>query len=396
MKNKNPESNRKKSSKKPAIILAIIFVVILLGGVLAYFLFFRTDAPLRPNKNLNVGIEDPDPIYSNLTGLEIADENLNSSPTFCIQIPNGSTDGARPQVGLTQAGVVFEAIAETGITRFAAVFQNPTSSAIGPVRSLRPYYLDWDTPFDCTVTHAGGSDEAIAALRKGGQRNLDENYSYMWREDNTGRLWNNLFTSPTDLLQFNADHGYTTSSPKTFPRLTPEEATEIAKQNLNPPECSEDTDCITADQLNRADTVRISFGNWVNYNTVYNYVPETNIYARSYQSGDTHLVYECPAGLNQPNTKTECGDLKQVAPSAIVAMMVQEHTMADGYHESIATIGSGTAYIFQNGEVNEGTWGKSSQDSQIVFKDAAGEIIKFTPGQLWIAAVPQFGSVSWE
>lgn len=396
MKNKNPESNRKKTSKRPAIILAIIFIVILLGGILAYFLFFRTDAPLKPNKNLNVGIEDPDPIYSNLTGLEIADENLNSSPTFCIQIPNGSTDGARPQVGLTQAGVVFEAIAETGITRFAAVFQNPTSSAIGPVRSLRPYYLDWDTPFDCTVTHAGGSDEAIAALRKGGQRNLDENYSYMWREDNTGRLWNNLFTSPTDLLQFNADHGYTTSNPKTFPRLTPEEATEIAKQNLNPPECPEDTDCITADQLNRADTVRISFGNWVNYNTIYSYAPETNTYARSYQSGDAHLVYECPAGLNQPNTKTECGDLKQVTPSAIVAIRVQEHTMADGYHESIATIGSGTAYIFQNGEVIEGTWDKASQGSQIVFKDAAGEIIKFTPGQLWIAAVPQFGSVSWE
>ena len=392
MQDKNSKPNRKKSSKKPAVILAIIFVVILLGGVLAYFLFFRTDAPLKPNKNLNIGIEDPDPIYSNLTGLEIADESLNSSPTFCIQIPNGSTDGARPQVGLTQAGVVFEAIAETGITRFAAVFQNPTSSAIGPVRSLRPYYLDWDTPFDCTVTHAGGSDEAIAALRQGGQRNLDENYSYMWREDNTGRLWNNLFTSPSDLLQFNADHGYTTSSPKTFPRLTPDEATAIANQNLNP-DCPEDTVCDITPVVNN---VYINFGNWVNYNTVYTYDPATNTYARSYQSGDAHLVYECPAGLNQPTTTTECGDLKQVSPSAVVAMMVQEHTMADGYHESIATISSGQAYIFQNGEVIEGTWNKTSQDSQIVFKDTSGEVIKFTPGQLWIAAVPQFGSVSWK
>lgn len=392
MKNKNPDPNRKKVSKKPTAILAAIFIVILLGGVLAYFLFFRTDAPLKPNKNLNVGIEDPDPIYSNLTGLEISDESLNSSPTFCVQIPNGSTDGGRPQAGLTQAGVVFEAIAETGITRFAAVFQNPTSSAIGPIRSLRPYYLDWDTPFDCTVTHAGGSDEALAAIRQGGQRNLDEDYSYMWREDNTGRLWNNLFTSPTDLLQFNTDHGYATSSPKTFPRLIPAEAAAIVKQNLNP-DCPEDTICDIAPPVN---TIYINFGNWVNYNTVYNYDPETNTYTRSYQSGDAHLVYECPAELNQPNTNTECGDLKQVAPSAVVAMMVQEHTMADGYHESITTIGSGNTYIFQNGEVIEGTWSKSSQDSQIIFKDASGEIVKFTPGQLWIAAVPQFGSVSWE
>lgn len=392
MQDKNPQPNHKKSSKKPIIILAVIFAIILIGGVLAYFLFFRTDAPLKPNKDLNVGIEDPDPIYSNLTGLEITDAEQNESPTFCIQIPNGSTDGGRPQAGLTQAGVVFEAIAETGITRFAAVFQNPTSSAIGPVRSLRPYYLDWDTPFDCTVTHAGGSDEALAAIRQGGQRNLDENYSYMWREDGTGRLWNNLFTSPSDLLQFNADHGYTTSNPKTFPRLAPDEAAKIASQNLNP-ECPEGEDC---DIVPPTSTVRINFGNWVNYNTVYNYNPEANTYARSYQSGDAHLVYECPAGLNQPNTKTECGELEQVAPSAVVAMMVQERTMADGYHESITTIGSGKAYIFQNGEVIEGTWGKASQDSQIVFKDASGEVVKFTPGQLWIAAVPQFGSVSWE
>lgn len=393
--NKNPK--HKKSSKKPTIILVVILLLVLaVGGVICYLLFFQKDAPIKFNKNLNVELEDPDPIYSNLTGLEITDAALNESPTFCIQIPNGSTDGARPQVGLTQAGVVFEAITETDITRFAAVFQNPTSSTIGPIRSLRPYYLDWDTPFDCTVTHAGGSDEAIAAIRQGGQRNLDEDYNYMWREDNTGRLWNNLFTSPADLLQFNINHGYTTSSPKTFPRLTPDEAAEIAKKNLNPTECAEETECIATEPPTLVSNIRINFGNWINYNTVYSYNPESNTYARSYQSGDAHLVYECPANLAQPNSVTECGELKQVAPSAVVAMMVQEHTMADNYHESIATIGSGKAYIFQNGVAIEGTWGKASQDSQIVFKDASGEIIKFTPGQLWIAAVPQFGSVGWE
>ena len=395
MQNKHPEQNskRKKSSKKPTIVLVVILLIVLaVAGVVCYLLFFREDAPIKFNKNLNIELEDPDPIYSNLTGLEITDAALNESPTFCIQIPNGSTDGARPQVGLTQAGVVFEAIAETGITRFAAVFQNPTSSTIGPIRSLRPYYLDWDTPFDCTVTHAGGSDEALAAIRQGGQRNLDEDYTYMWREDNTGRLWNNLFTSPADLLQFNANHGYTTSNPKTFPRFTPDEATQIAKQNLNP-ECPADNICDIAQPITN---IRINFGNWVSYNTVYNYNPESNTYARSYESGEAHLVYECPANLSQPNSATECGELKQLAPSAVVAMMVQEYTMADGYHESITTIGSGKAYIFQNGEAIEGTWTKSSQDSQIVFKDSSGEIIKFTPGQLWIAAVPQFGSVNWD
>lgn len=391
-KNPNPSDSTRKKSKKPLIIAIVVILVLCAAGVASYFLFFRDDAPLKSNGSLNIGLKDPDPIYSNLTGLEITDESLNTSPTFCVQIPNGSTDGARPQVGLTQAGVVFEAIAETGITRFAAVFQNPTSSAIGPVRSLRPYYLDWDTPFDCTVTHAGGSDEALAAIHQGGQRNLDEDYSYMWREGGTGRLWNNLFTSPANLLQFNSNHGYASSNPQTFPRLTPSEAADIAHKNAYP-ECPENSECDIAPLVNN---IYINFGNWVNYNTVYTYNPESNTYARSYQSGDAHLVYECSANLAEPNTVTECGELKQIAPSAVVAMMVQEHTMADGYHESITTIGSGKAYIFQNGEAIEGTWAKSAQNSQIVFKDAFGEIVRFTPGQLWIAAVPQFGSVSWE
>ena len=67
--------------------------------------------------------------------------------------------------------------------------------------------------------------------------------------------------------------------------------------------------------------------------------------------------------------------------------------MADGYHEDITTIGSGPAYIFQNGTVTEGTWEKSSQSSQIRFLDAAGEPVSLAPGQLWIAAVPEYGSV---
>ncbi len=395
MSKNKPQNPDQKPSHKSRIVLIIILVLVLCGaGVVCWLLFFREDAPIKIDK-----VDFPDPIYSNLTGLEITDEKLNESPTFCVQIPNGSTDGARPQVGLTQAGVVFEAIAETGITRFAAVFQNPTSSAIGPVRSLRPYYLDWDTPFDCTVTHAGGSHEALEAIKKGGQRNLDENYAYMWREEGTDRLWNNLFTSPTDLLKFNSDHGYSTSNPKTFPRLTPDEALEIAQRNTSPKDPAADNSSNQESldgQPDLASTIRINFSNLINYNTLYSYDSESNTYARSYQTGDPHLVYECPANLNQPNTQTECGELKQLAPSVVVAMMIKEHTMADGYHESIATIGSGQAYIFQNGAVIEGTWSKSSQNSQISFKDASGEVIKFTPGQLWIAAVPQFGDVEWE
>lgn len=70
--------------------------------------------------------------------------------------------------------------------------------------------------------------------------------------------------------------------------------------------------------------------------------------------------------------------------------------MSDNYHEAITTLGRGNAHIFQNGAVIEATWTKTSQNSQIIFRDLNGNEIAFTPGQLWIAAVPQFGSLDWE
>lgn len=382
-------SRNQPNRRKWPLILILILVLLAAAGGTVFFLWHGQQSGEAPSDESD-RTDYPNPIYSVLTGLEITDASLNSNPTFCVQIPNGSTDGARPQAGLTEAAVVFEAIAESGITRFAAVFQNANTSVIGPVRSLRPYYLDWDTPFDCTVVHAGGSDEALAAINRGGQRNLDENYLYMWREEGSNRLWNNLFTSPAKLLEFNQSKGYTTSSPQAFPQLTPS-AAALASDQLQA--CLNDPECAGTAEV--ADVINVNFGNLPNYNTSYHYDATTNRYLRSYQSGNAHLVYLCPAELNQPNT-TSCGELVQVAPSAIAVMRVQEGTMADGYHEQISTINSGTAYIFQNGTVITGTWQKSAQQSQIVFKDSFGDPISFTPGQLWIAALPQFGNLNWE
>lgn len=381
---KSPKTKQPRTTKQKIFLILIIVIVLVLIGVLVW-IFLQIDRKVHQD-HIN-HVDFPDPIYSTMTGLEISDASLNTSPTFCVQIPNGN-DGARPQAGLTEAAYVFEAIAESGITRFAAVFQNPTSSAIGPIRSLRPYYLDWDTPFDCTVVHAGGSDEAIAAISHGGQRNLDESNTYMWREFNTNRTWNNLFTSAADLQNFNRDHNYNTSEPKVLPRLTPDEVAQIQRLTS---ECSEGEAC----NPNYISNIAINFSASRTYNTVYTYNPDTNNYSRAYANGDPHLSYNCPAGLERPNTKTACGEPVQVTPSVVIAMIVSQSTMSDNYHQAIATIDSGNAVIFQNGTATEATWHKSSQASQLIFRDSSGNELKFTPGQIWIAAVPQYGSIEY-
>lgn len=344
-------------------------------------------------------------IYDNLTGEIIEDENLNSAPIYCIQIPNG-TDGARSQAGLNQAAVVFEAIAEAGITRFAAIFKNPTVSAIGPIRSLRSYYLSWDTPFDCTIVHAGGAADALAALKSGGYRDHTENYTYMYRSAKNSvqdRRWNNLFTNPTSLANFNKDHNYTTSNPNAFPRLTPFDSKNqreeldykinTYKEYVENPDDYEEP----VEPVSLVTSIKFRFGNIKAFNPTYTYNKETNTYLRAYESGVAHTTYNCSPDLTGKITpEVSCGEPIQIAPSAVIAMIVQESKAADNYHESITTIGSGKAYIFQNGTAIEGTWEKSSTAEQIVFRNSEGEAISFTPGQVWISAIPTYGSVSYE
>src|SRR6185312_8758095 len=48
---------------------------------------------------------------------------------------------ARPQVGLDKADIVYEALAEGGISRFLALYLTQDAEAIGPVRSTRHYFV---------------------------------------------------------------------------------------------------------------------------------------------------------------------------------------------------------------------------------------------------------------
>src|SRR5690242_5691418 len=75
---------------------------------------------------------------------------------------------ARPQSGLSQADIVWQAPAEGGIPRYMAIFQTELPKDIGPVRSSRYYYITWAAEWRAIYTHAGGSPQALATLRAKG------------------------------------------------------------------------------------------------------------------------------------------------------------------------------------------------------------------------------------
>lgn len=345
-----------KRHKKLVIILSVILVVGGGGAASAYYFLSQkqADTPTPAVKK-----ETPKPVvkyYSPLTGNEVADEAATTQAVTGIMIEN--SPDARPQSGLKDSGVVFEAITEGGITRFLAIYQEQKPALIGPVRSVRMYYVDWIAAFNASVAHIGGSAAALSEVRNGSYRDIDQffNAGAYWRA--TDRYApHNVYTSFERLDALNKEKGYTSSTFTAFPRKDSKAASEPNATNI-------------------AVTISSSL-----YNSAYTFNTTTGTYDRS-QGGVAH-------------TDREAG---QISPRVVIVMKVQQQRiMEDGWREQINAIGSGTAYIFQDGTAQEVTWKKDAKDQQITFTNAKGEAVKLARGQTWITAVPaDTGSASWQ
>jgi len=106
-----------------------------------------------------------------LTGLG-ANYDVASSRPLGVMLNN--IWDALPQVGIGGADIIFECLAEGGITRLFALFSEYHDlGVIGSIRSSRPYYLDFAQMFDAIYCHAGGSEDAYSDIAYRGINNID-------------------------------------------------------------------------------------------------------------------------------------------------------------------------------------------------------------------------------
>jgi hypothetical protein len=89
------------------------------------------------------------------------------------------------------------------------------------------------------------------------------------------------------------------------------------------------------------------------------------------------------------------GTLTQITPHVVIAMVMPYSLEADNYHSVYQNIGTGAAYVFQDGTVTVGTWTKTSGSSQIVFKTSAGQPLALNAGQTWIGALGSSGDITY-
>ena len=135
------------------ITLAFVFILVFV------FPYLKTVQPVPVQKG---SVEAVTPVFSArhpLTGSLIS-QDIELPQVYGVMIDNHPE--ARPQSGLDQAFLVIEAPVEGGISRLLAFFSaEQVLEEIGPVRSARPYFLDWNNELDALYVHVGGSDAAL-------------------------------------------------------------------------------------------------------------------------------------------------------------------------------------------------------------------------------------------
>jgi hypothetical protein len=352
------------STRSKAELVGLGVLVLVCGSVLA-FLFTHVKKPAEyiAHKQQPVkAVPAPEPpattVASPLSGVQVAPE-LAQRPVTGIMIEN--SPDARPQSGLQDAGVVYEAIAEGGITRFLTLFQDSRPSYIGPVRSLRPYYIDFAAPYQAGIAHVGGSPEALATVRNGHYRDLDQFFnSKYYTRINSRAAPHNVYTNFDWMDQLNISKGYTKSEFTPWKRKKDGPAATPSVAHID---------------------VKISSPLYYSH---YDYDKATNTYLRS-EGGKPHLQI-----VSQQTRAT-----MQLQPKAVLTLVMNYKVIDRSGHSSYVDTGSGPMKLFQDGIEVDGTWNKADQGSMFVFKDSSGKEIELNAGQTWIVIVGSTGNVSF-
>jgi Protein of unknown function (DUF3048) N-terminal domain/Protein of unknown function (DUF3048) C-terminal domain len=273
---------------------------------------------------------------------------------------------AYPQTGLDKATIVFEALAEFGITRYMAIYApgiSPDAAQIGPVRSARLYFVQWAMGFRAIYTHAGGSPQALVLL------------------DQTTDVVN------LDALKRNGGAYFTRSKKRSAPHnlFTSSEAlnkaaTAFKAADMNEPEVGYlFKDASPGSGGNAASSISYYFL-YKQESVGWTYDAATNEYLRL-RRGKAHVDSASGKQLRSPN---------------VVIIEVTERQIKNDPKGRIEqdVVGSGVGKLFIDGVQIDITWQKENASSVLRFYVADGSEVTFNRGQIWISAVPNLGNVT--
>lgn len=338
-------------NKKLNDLLLIEYLLITL--VITMGIFFYSQNLIKQSK------KNPDSESVKNTFCNLNNENKTCSEAkklWPIALMIDNHPDAWPQAGLSQAQIVYNTLVEGGTTRLMAIFtENNDIKKIGPIRSARPYYLDWVKELNALYGHSGGSEEALQKIKDLQILDLNEiSYlgpMYFYRDKNKSAPYN-LFT----------DNEKINAARKNF-ELADKTSEFINWKFSNKP----------IDFLETAKKIDLNYATLGIFNVQYIYNTTTETYLR-FQNEKPFI---------------DANDKKQITVKNLIVQFVPKEIHLDAEDRlKIETTGNGAAWIFINGKLMRGQWTKKSPSERTIFYDSDNQEIIFQPGNIWLEVVP--------
>lgn len=302
-------------------------------------------------------------VASLLNGAQIEKESQKRTP---VAVVVENQPDSRPQSGLAYADIVYEALAEGGITRFMPVYQSNFPEKVGPVRSARTYFIDWVSEYNAFFAHYGGNYDALAKIKIDKIQDLDEfsnaSSKAYWREKTPAvSSEHTAYCSISKLYDLGVSKKYSKDLPTTFQPW-------LFKKDI--------------EQEGRpiSQKIVIDFSS-SQFQVIWNYDNITNSYLRE-MAGSQHIDKSTNKQIKAKNVI-----IQEVASKPIITEINEQGL-------EMTTIGKGKAKVILDGKVIEGTWQKASRTDRTNFYDSTGEKIELNPGQIWLEIVPPGTKIS--
>jgi Protein of unknown function (DUF3048) N-terminal domain/Protein of unknown function (DUF3048) C-terminal domain len=291
--------------------------------------------------------------YSDLDGVAAPADLAHRLP---LGIMIDDYKNARPQSGFSSASIVYQAMIDDSSDRYMMVFQEGTTSDVGPVRSARPYFVYWAAEYKALYGHFGGDAQALQVVipaMAGNIYNEDDlnGGSCPYHRINTRAAPYNAYTNTAALISCAAKRSY----PATYQSLPVRTFTEDTPASERPASQS-----VTIPYL--AEVIG------------YQYDPATNSYLR----------------LVNGQLQIDPANKQQVIARNIVVMF-QAYSIVpslDKLRPVVANVGSGKAIVFKEGRAITGTWKKTSNAALTLLYDDAGNVIPLVRGEIFMQSVP--------
>lgn len=395
------------SSKVFVIVISFLGLYLLSSGIfLAVFSYFgakeETPGPLTrvgvEQKRLKISLDAPKVEECPINGAKFtkAEREIWEKRRPVTVILENHAD-SRPPSGVSRADVVYEVVAEGGITRFLGVFYCGVVAEevkVAPVRSARIYFIDYAAEYgDKPIfMHVGGANNysgsgdttrdarALEALEVMGWRvakgndfdtTYDSGFPVFWR--NYERLGRPLATEHT--MMASLDAAYEEAERRGLGAK--DSKGNLWSETFRPWKFSDDNPQGT-------QVTNISFKFWdarPEYDVEWRYDATNNQYAR-FNAGVEHVDFE---NKNQHTAKN------------VVILFAKEKGPVDrNLHMVYTTTGKGSALIFQNGQVIQGSWSKEARKEKTKFFDKGGREITFVRGPIWVEIVPAGNEVDYK